>query len=159
VIYYIALGSNLPERQEHINRAIQVLSALGTVKGKSGLFESDPYGPQQQPPYLNQICILETEIRPFRLLGYLKAAECLLGRKRSYRWGPRLIDLDIIEWNGEEIDSEILKIPHPGFEQRLFVLLPLQEVDVSFTNRQGLTIDRLIGNCPDKGRILLLDKK
>jgi len=93
------------------------------------------------------------------LLEKVKAIELETGRHETYRWGPREIDIDIIDYDGEEVDTEWLRLPHTQFEKRKFVLIPLLEIDDEFRNRDGLSIQEIILNCTDTGNVDLFLQK
>jgi 2-amino-4-hydroxy-6-hydroxymethyldihydropteridine diphosphokinase len=127
---YIGLGSNLDDPERRIARAIQSLDALaGTrVAARSSLYRSAPLGPPGQPDYLNAAVMLRTSLGARDLLGRLKAIEREQGREPGPRWGPRVIDLDLLVFDDAVIDVPGLTVPHPGIALRNFVLLPLREI-------------------------------
>ncbi|MBM4145726.1 MAG: 2-amino-4-hydroxy-6-hydroxymethyldihydropteridine diphosphokinase [Nitrospira sp.] len=128
-IVYIGIGSNLGDRKANCMRAIELLAGKGiVVRKESSLYETDPWGDKNQPKFLNMAIEIETEIKPQDLLSLLADIEKELGRKRSYKWGPRVIDLDILLYNSLTIDEDDLKIPHPFMHERDFVLKPLYEI-------------------------------
>ena len=128
----IALGSNLNDPAANVQRAVRELDALGTVVKRSALHESKPWGVEDQPDFINAVVLLETALSPRELLNGLKKIEATMGRTPTYNWGPRLIDLDIIYYDDLVVDEPDLKIPHPHFREREFVLKPLAEVDERF---------------------------
>ena len=128
-IVYIGIGSNLGDRKANCMRAIELLAGKGiVVRKESSLYETDPWGDKNQPKFLNMAIEIETEIKPQDLLGILAGIEKELGRKKSRKWGPRIIDLDILLYNSVTIDQDDLKIPHPFMHERDFVLKPLYEI-------------------------------
>jgi len=156
-LYYIALGSNKGDRAGFIRRAAKSLSAIGKILNRSAIYESEAYGVKDQPPFLNAVLCLQTGLLPHDLLMRIKSIENDLGRQKSYRWGPREIDLDILEYDGPAVDTGDLKIPHLELEKRLFVLEPLHDVAPDFTNRQNIAVQTLIGRCTDAGKINRLE--
>ena len=129
---YIGLGSNLGDREARLRRAVELLGQLEGIEvvALSTLRETEPWGPVEQPPYLNGVVALETELGPRALLGALLEVERQLGRVRvaGERWGPRTVDLDLL-LHGEEIVAEPgLHVPHPRLHERRFVLEPLAEL-------------------------------
>ena len=100
----------------------------------SSVHETSPWGYADQPKYLNQICVIHTALAPVDLLKELKRIEREMGRKPSFRYGPRLIDLDILLWGSEVMQTPTLVIPHPKLHLREFVLRPLSELDPSLTH-------------------------
>ena len=125
----IALGSNLGNRELNIDSAIAELVKIVEITHLSTNHETDPVGGPEQPKYLNAIAIAETELEPEELLIAMLEIENKLGRKREVYWGPRTLDLDLIVFGDEVIDSEILVLPHPRAHERRFVLEPWLEIE------------------------------
>ena len=125
----IALGSNLGNRELNIDSAISELVKIVEITHLSTNHETDPVGGPEQPKYLNAIAIAETELEPEELLIAMLEIENKLGRKREVHWGPRTLDLDLIVFGDEVIDSEILVLPHPRAHERRFVLEPWLEIE------------------------------
>jgi 2-amino-4-hydroxy-6-hydroxymethyldihydropteridine diphosphokinase len=125
----IALGSNLGNRELNIDSAIAELAKIVEITHLSTNHETDPVGGPEQPKYLNAIAIAETELKPEELLIAMLEIENKLGRKREIHWGPRTLDLDLIVFGDEVIDSEILVLPHPRAHERRFVLEPWLEIE------------------------------
>lgn len=130
---YIGIGSNLGDPTAQVRRAIEGLASLGTVSRRSSLYKTQPWGNANQPHFINAVVLLETELSPRRLLNALKAIESKLGRTPTSRWGPRLIDLDILTYDNESIEEEGLIIPHEHLQERAFVLVPLAEIEAAYT--------------------------
>ena len=123
---YIGLGSNLGDREESIRRAAELIGArrLSTIR------ETEPWGIENQPSFLNAVARLETDLAPRRLLDRLLEVERTLGRTREgIRFGPRTIDLDLLLYGEETIDEAGLQVPHPRLHERRFVLEPLAELE------------------------------
>jgi len=137
--------------------ALVELSKIGVVEKKSSIFVSEPYGVKNQFNFLNAVCILKFDQSPHRLLRAIKKIESKIGRQVSFRWGPREIDIDILDWEGEPISSEILTVPHEEIKLRNFVLLPLQEIDSEYCFRNGDNIEKIIKLCPDKTEVKYYD--
>ncbi len=128
-IVYIGLGSNLGNREENCEKAIQLLIENGTsVSKRSSMFETEPWGIADQPKFINMVVEIETGLEPEKLLGILKNIERDAGRNPSKRWGPRVIDLDILLYEDLIVNSPELEIPHPGTSEREFILKPLSEI-------------------------------
>lgn len=128
-VAYIGIGSNLGNREENCSRAIQLLSDRGiTIRKKSSMHETEPWGVKDQPRFINMAIEVETEFDPPKLLEILKTIEREIGRRESYKWGPRIIDLDILLYNDFVINTPKLHIPHPHMHEREFVLRPLSEI-------------------------------
>ena len=125
----IAIGSNLGDRELNIDSAVAEIAKLIEVTHLSTNYETDPVGGPDQPKYLNAVLIAESLLAPHELLEYLLEIESRLGRTREVRWGPRTIDLDLIIYGNEIIDSADLVLPHPRAHERRFVLEPWAEID------------------------------
>lgn len=147
----IAAGSNLGERLYYLQQAAIFLSKISKKPvRKSSVWESEPMGPAEFT-FLNTVALIETDKNPARLLSKLKQFEQQLGRdSEPERWGPRILDLDIISYNNLVIQAENLIIPHPEYQNRLFVLLPMQEVAPKWKDPEsGIRIDTIIQHAPD----------
>ena len=128
---YIGLGSNLGDRRRNLEAALEALRAHPqiTVSAVSSLLETDPVGgPPGQGKFLNAAAEIETDLAPEALLEELKRIEHALGRRPGPRWGPRPMDLDILLYGEEILETGTLVIPHPRLRERLFVLAPLAEI-------------------------------
>jgi 2-amino-4-hydroxy-6-hydroxymethyldihydropteridine diphosphokinase len=128
----IGLGANLGDAAAQIERALEALGTLGTVRARSRLYRSAPWGVEDQPPFVNAAALVETVLEPRALLGELKRLENELGRTATFRWGPRAIDLDILAYDDLELREPDLVIPHERLFERAFALVPLAEIDPSF---------------------------
>ena len=131
LVSYIGAGSNLGARESYINRAVEYLSSNSRIKVDkvSSLFETEPKGGPPQGKFLNCAVKIETSLSPSNLLKFLQETEKNLGRVRTVKNGPRTIDLDILLYGKEKIDYPDLRIPHPEMFNRLFVLIPLLEIE------------------------------
>lgn len=116
------------ERRENLSRAVEALRKLGEVVRLSSVYETPPEGPDGQRKFLNAVALFETELEPVALLTSLKGLEEGLGRTPGPRWGPRVIDVDILDYKGLQYQSEDLILPHPELSKRGFVLVPLAEI-------------------------------
>lgn len=125
----LALGSNLGDRESHIDRAIEELNKVVEVTHLSSLLETDPVGGPAQPNYLNAVAICESEITPLELLHHALRIETELGRTRAEKWGARIIDIDLIAAGDLVIKTAELALPHPLAYQRRFVLEPWSEIE------------------------------
>jgi len=126
---YLALGSNLGDRAAQLELAIRLLEESGArIVRRSTVIETEPFGVTDQPPFLNQVLEVEWDGSARELLAAAKAAERAAGRRPTYRWGPREIDIDVLLFGDERIDEPDLKVPHPGLWERDFVLRPLGEL-------------------------------
>lgn len=126
---FIGIGANIGPVRENFAKALKNIEKCGRVVSVSSLYESDPVGPQDQPKFTNAVVKVKTELSPFELLDCLKAIEREMGRKKTKRWGPRVIDLDIIFYGNLVISTDSLVIPHPRAHERRFVLEPLLEIE------------------------------
>src|SRR5438552_10914859 len=126
---YLALGSNLGDREGNIARALEMLEPEVHVEALSPLYETDPVGGPPQPRYLNGACRARTAREPHPLLDYVKEIETRLGRGPGERWGPRPIDIDIVLYGNRVISETDLTVPHPRMLERTFVLEPLLDLD------------------------------
>jgi 2-amino-4-hydroxy-6-hydroxymethyldihydropteridine diphosphokinase len=127
---FIGLGANLGDREGTLRRALALLGERAGIEvaAVSSAYESAPWGPVEQPPYLNAAAELETTLEPHALLAELLAVEAELGRVRDVRWGPRTCDLDLLLYGERTIDTDDLQVPHPRLSERRFVLDPLLEL-------------------------------
>lgn len=144
---YIAVGSNLSDPVTQANDAIEALKQLPKSQfvSSSSLYSSSPMGPQDQPDYINAVVAIQTELTPIELLDCTQAIELEQGRvRKDERWGPRTLDLDIILYGNEVIDSERLTVPHYGMKEREFVLYPLAEIAPSLTLPDGTDLQTLL---------------
>ncbi|CAN5632689.1 hypothetical protein BH10CYA1_BH10CYA1_45190 [soil metagenome] len=132
VYAYIGLGSNLGDTAENLRVALREVEAFGQVYGKSKLYHSKAWGVTDQPDFCNAVLLLETLLSPQQLLKGLKDLEKRMGREESRRWGPRLIDLDILTYGEEVVKDENLTVPHLHMNERAFVLIPLCDIDLNF---------------------------
>ena len=126
---YIALGSNLGDKEANLRRALDLLIERGVEIVKTSTFIStEPYGVTDQPTFLNGVCEVRTSLEPLALLHILLAIEQEMGRVRLRHWGERNIDLDLLLYEDVVMDTPELKLPHPDMQNRDFVLLPLAEL-------------------------------
>ena len=125
---YLALGSNLGTREMHLQSAVAHLPPEVQVTAQSPVYQTKPWGYTKQPQFLNQVIEGKTALRPLQLLDHIKGIEKRMGRKPSFRYGPRIIDIDIILYNDLVFQSPSLEIPHPRMEDRDFVLVPLADI-------------------------------
>ena len=132
---FVGIGSNLGDREAHLRRAIELLSAEEGIEiaAVSEIRETDPVGPVEQGQFLNGAVLVETDLAPRELLARLLDIERRMGRVRSERFGPRTIDLDLLLYGNEIVDEPGLTVPHPRLHERRFALEPLAELDPSLT--------------------------
>lgn len=128
---YVGLGANLGQPRQQLLAALEDLGRIPQtrVTARSSLYRSAPIGYPDQPDYVNAVARLETGLRPEELFAHLQEIERGHGRKRSFRNAPRSLDLDLLLYGGERIDTPALTVPHPRMHERAFVLVPLLELD------------------------------
>jgi 2-amino-4-hydroxy-6-hydroxymethyldihydropteridine diphosphokinase len=128
----IGLGSNLGAAVANVSSAFDRLSELGTVTARSSIYRTRAWGVTEQPDFFNAAALLETALPPHDLLRELKRIEREMGRVATFRWGPRVIDLDILAYDDLVLDDAQLTIPHARLRERAFALAPLAEIDDAF---------------------------
>lgn len=145
---FIALGSNLGDRELNLLRAIAEIGRLKDTKIReiSGFYDTEPVGPAEQENFLNSVLLLETTLTPHELLAELQRIETeVFKRRRTVQWGPRTMDLDILFFDNLVIAEENLTIPHPRLHERRFVLAPLAEIAPDHVHPQsGMTVEKLL---------------
>lgn len=154
---YLGLGSNLGDRETNLQAACEALD-WGPVRllRCSKRYETEPVGgPDGQPWFLNQVCEVETRMSPEELLERCLAIETALGRRREQeqRWGPRVIDVDLLLFGDLTRDSPTLTLPHPRLAVRAFVLIPLAELDPEISVPGMGRVDALLKRCGDPHRV------
>lgn len=151
---YVALGSNLGDREAHLLQGVRDIEELPECSNmvSSSIYETAPMGPQDQPDYLNSVCSFQCSLEPPQLLVELKQIERQHGRVQStQRWTARALDLDILLFGDQQIHTDELTIPHVGIAERSFVLWPLAELDES-KYLPGLgPVKLLMESCPRYG--------
>lgn len=154
----IALGSNLGNRYDYLVKAIQLLNKDSKIQlvNFSSIYETDPVGYEDQDLFLNMVMMINTDYTANELLEVCLNTELQLGRKREIKWGPRTIDLDILLFNQENIETEKLMIPHPRITERAFVMIPLLEIqpDISIPAIER-PLNTYLNDLPDKEGVRL----
>lgn len=155
---YLSLGSNEGDTLSNIIEAIGEVLALEGVKpaGAGGFYETEPQGGVDQEWFLNTAVAIETDRTPDDLLTELKAIEERMGRDpAAERWGPRIIDIDILFYGGETVASDRLTIPHPEVHRRRFALRPVADIDAGFIHPGlGLSVGDLLSGLPETGQAM-----
>ncbi|MET0387504.1 MAG: 2-amino-4-hydroxy-6-hydroxymethyldihydropteridine diphosphokinase [Polyangiales bacterium] len=143
-VFIVGLGTNLGERQQNLTRAVEAVARLPVhIEALSRVYESAPLGPPQ-PDYLNAGLRLTSELAPETMLAALLDIERMLGRVRDVRWGPRVLDLDVL-WSSEPWSSAQLTVPHPELARRTFALAPLLDVAPELAPQYGAALAALGG--------------
>ena len=129
-VAYLGLGTNLEDREANLGKAVELLSAESGLRllRCSRIYETEPWGVADQPAFLNSVAEVATTLEPERLLDVCKAVEYRMGRRPGIRWGPRLIDVDILLYGNLVVQLPHLEIPHPRLHLRAFALVPLAEL-------------------------------
>lgn len=150
---YLALGTNLGDRVENLRAALQALLPVVDIQAASPVYETPPWGYTDQPAFLNMVLQANTELLPADLLRELKRIEVELGRQPNFRYGPRLIDLDILFYGDQVVELETLGIPHPRLHERAFVLVPLADLALHLRHPlMGKTVRDLLASV-ERGEI------
>jgi 2-amino-4-hydroxy-6-hydroxymethyldihydropteridine diphosphokinase len=150
---WLSLGSNVGDRKHTIECALEALGQNSdiTLRKFSSLYETEPWGLSDQPKFYNLAVEIETALKPLELLNTTKLIEHQLGRKPGPKWGPRVLDIDIVLWGTEVLDTPDLTIPHPRFRERAFVLVPLYEIADSIVDPQtGQCVEEMHRNVEGK---------
>jgi 2-amino-4-hydroxy-6-hydroxymethyldihydropteridine diphosphokinase len=158
----LALGSNIGDRERYLKDAILSLHEHSSIEVEkiSSIYETDPIGYKDQNAFLNMVLSVGTDLTAIQLLREMQKIEKSLGRKRDIKWGPRTLDLDILLFNHENIETEQLIIPHPRMLERSFVLIPLHEIEpnISIPNsKQPLSV--IIDQLTDKKGVRIWKQK
>lgn len=131
---FLGLGTNIGDRMANLQEARTALEAFAKIKTISSVYETAAWGFEDQAAFLNQVIEIETDLSPYKLLRRLKKVEASIGRVESFRWGPRLIDLDILFYGKRIVRLPMLTIPHKNLHNRAFVLVPLAEIAPDFVH-------------------------
>jgi len=149
---YIGLGSNLEDPLVQVTSAFAELADIPQTEllARSAIYSSHAVGPAQ-PDYINAVALLDTQLEPLALLDALQAIEQAHQRVRIQHWGPRTLDLDLLLFSDQIIDSERLTVPHPYLTQRSFVLYPLADITPNLHLPDGTPLAQLLSRCPADG--------
>jgi len=149
---YLLIGGNLGNRYAYLQKAVQFIQqSCGNIVHSSAIYETAAWGKTDQPSFFNQCLVLETELAPDQLMQKLLEIETTMGRKRTEKLGPRIIDLDILLIDGHIISTDLLTLPHPALPMRRFALLPLAEIAPDLIHPVlKKTIRELLAECTDE---------
>ncbi len=152
---YLALGTNVGDREENLRRAITLLDDSGIdIKSLSALYETEPVDYLDQSWFLNAVLEAETTLEPLALLKVMRGIEQAMGSKKAFAKGPRLIDLDILLYGNQTIKTTELQVPHPRMLDRKFVLVPLVEIAPNFRHPTWAGGARqMLDKCPDSSEV------
>jgi 2-amino-4-hydroxy-6-hydroxymethyldihydropteridine diphosphokinase len=154
---YLGIGSNVGERASFCRRAVSALDDTPEIRvtATSSLYETSPVGGPPQRSFVNLVARIETTLGPRTLLGVCKEIERVLGREPSdIRWGPRVVDLDVLTYGDEKVNDEDLEVPHPRMLQRRFVLVPLVEIEPQVADPWGVEYSDWIDEAEGEVRLL-----
>lgn len=156
---YLLLGTNMGDRVALLSRARhEIAQNIGALRAVSSIYETDAWGNENQPPFLNQVVLAATSFTPFQLLAKINIIEKQMGRTRRNKWESRPIDIDILYYANEVISEVRLQIPHPHLPGRRFALAPLQEIAPQFVHPiLGQTTDELLDRTPDQLAVRLFN--
>jgi 2-amino-4-hydroxy-6-hydroxymethyldihydropteridine diphosphokinase len=156
--YILSLGSNIEPRHDNLSKAISQLSSIGSVIKKSSIYETEAWGDKDQSNFYNAIIKYNSPKDPRQLLTSIKDIEKLIGRQQTQHWGPREIDIDIIFCQDQTLNETDLKIPHPEYTRRRFVLEPILEIDEDYSHTgSDNTITEHLMECEDQSSVNKLD--
>jgi len=151
---YIALGTNIGNREANLQTAKSLLSRKARIIQESPVYVTPPWGYADQPDFLNQVIEVSSRLEPLPLLRYLKRIEKQMGREKLILNGPRLIDLDILFYGSRVLDEDELQVPHPRMEGRAFVLAPLNEIAPDLVHPVvGITVTEMLAGVDTSGVI------
>lgn len=161
MLAYIGIGSNLGDKLENCRRAIAGIVSDGRNRfvRRSPFYRTEPVGKKDQDWFVNGVLLVDTCLNPRELLDFLLALEKEMGRVRKERWGPRVIDLDILLYGEEILEGKGLQIPHPSLHERRFVLIPLREIAPDLKHpKLGKTVSQILTELEGKEKVFLLQE-
>lgn len=151
---YLALGSNLGDRLANLREAVTRLEKNVHVEKISAVYETEPWGVVEQPRFFNLVLAGETELGPMALLEFVKSVEREMGRVETVRYGPRVIDVDVLLYDEVIVENDVLEIPHARMHERRFVLVPLAEIAPDMQHpRLKKSARELLAQLPNAGDV------
>jgi 2-amino-4-hydroxy-6-hydroxymethyldihydropteridine diphosphokinase len=142
------------DRQQNLAHALDMISHQAKIERVSAIYQTEPVGFKEQPPFLNAVCRIATRLSPRNLLSFVKEIEAASGRIPSFPNAPRTLDIDILFYSNEIMDSQDLTIPHPHLTQRAFVLIPLVEIAPKLIHpKTGKTVSELLSSLESTGGV------
>ena len=156
--YFLSLGSNIEPKIQYMQTALDKLSKYGTIIKKSDIYQTKAWGERNQPDFYNAMIEFDSDLQPKILLEKIKQIEKDTGRTQTYFWGPREIDIDIIFCQDQTLNETDLKIPHPEYTRRRFILEPIIEIDEDYSHTGSEnTITEHLRKCEDQSSVYKLD--
>ncbi len=154
VTVLLGLGSNLDDREANLRNGVALLARSMEMLEGSSVYETEPWGHKDQPRFLNLVCRARTAISPEELLHLCQETERAIGRTPTFRYGPRMLDVDILAYGDNVINTPVLVVPHPKLAERRFVLVPLAEVAPEWVHPvTGATASELLKMVEDSGEV------
>ncbi len=158
---YLGLGTNLGEREKNLADCLTLISTSDEVKivAASSIYETEPNGFIDQPKFLNMVIEIQTWWKPTLLLAFLQNIELQMGRKKTFHWGPRIIDIDILSYHNVVLQLDNLTIPHEQMPLRKFVLIPLAEIAQNYVHPESKkSLKEMLTECPDILKVTRINK-
>lgn len=158
--YYLHLGSNKGDRTSYLSNAIkQITAKIGQVTDQSAIYQTEPWGKKDQDDFLNMAIKVESNLAPEDALNAAKKIETDMGSEKKEKWGPRIIDIDILYCGDLIMEKDNLVIPHPHIYERNFVLIPLMEIAGDFIDPvKEMSIEDIFDLCKDESEVLLFEE-
>lgn len=158
--YYLHLGSNKGDRTSYLSNAIkQITAKIGQVTDQSAIYQTEPWGKKDQDDFLNMAIKVESNLAPEDALNAAKKIETDMGSEKKEKWGPRIIDIDILYCDDLILEKDNLVIPHPHIYERNFVLIPLMEIAGDFIDpTKEMSIEDIFDLCKDESEVLIFEE-
>ncbi len=158
--FYLHLGSNKGNRTDFLTDAMKRISSkIGEIKEQSSIYQTEPWGKKDQDEFLNLAIKVDSNLEPGDVLSAIKNIEVSMGVEKREKWGPRIIDIDILYCNDVVMETENLVIPHPHIYERNFVLIPLMEIAGDFIDPvKDISIEEIFDLCKDESEVLLYEE-